>query len=136
MKHTPLKRTGSLKRSQLRSHPKRVDRTDPARIAWKVPHGGFCQCGCDRFALHLERHHIVALSTIRQEGRLDLEFDLRNSLLLHPHCHSWHTDASRRIPLAAVPSVALDFAVELLGRDRAALYMARFYAPSRIASAA
>lgn len=128
MKRSPLSRTSALRRRHsLRARRKPADRTDPARAIWKVPHAGFCQCGCNRFALHLERHHVTTLEAIKAEGRMDVAWDLGNSMLLHELCHSRHTSAFRKIRLEKVPELALAFAVDLLGEDRAALYLARHY---------
>lgn len=122
-RRTPPRRTGPLRR---RRKPVVVDpAVVAAREAWKVPRAGFCACGCDRFALHLERHHVVYEQHVRAEGG-DV-WDLANSILLHPRCHSQHHSAARRIPLAQVPDSALAFAVDLLGEDAAALYFVRRY---------
>lgn len=123
-----MKRTALLRRTPLRSRPKRVDLTDPARVAWKTSQSGWCQCGCDRFSLHLEKHHVTERQTVVREGRPDLEWDPRNGMYLAPICHARHTSAMRRIPLPSVPDAAVAFAVELFGSDlRAAQYLARFY---------
>lgn len=115
-----------MKRSPLKRKP-RVKRDEPGRDAWKASKAGPCQCGCHRFSMHLERHHVIELQRIRQEGRDDLAWDLRNSMLLHPHCHGRHTSAMHRIAIERIPEEALAFAVDLLGEDRAALYIARYY---------
>jgi 5-methylcytosine-specific restriction endonuclease McrA len=117
-----------MKRSPLkRGRRKPIDRTDPDFIAWKIPHGGYCQCQCGTFSMHLERHHVLPLSTLKQLGRLDVAWDLANSMLLAPVCHARHTNAVRRIPLEMVPEAAVAFVVDVLGEDRSVLFFARFY---------
>lgn len=129
-----LRRTPLRTRSQLRSRPKRVDRTDPARIEWKIVHAGPCDCGCHRFSMHLDHHHVVSQQEIKREGREDMLWDPRNGMYLHPLCHERHTRAMRRIPLERVSGAALAFAVDLLGVERAALYVARHYGRERQAA--
>lgn len=125
MKRSPLRR-----RTALLSRPRRENRNDPARLAWKEPHAGWCQCGCDRFSMHLDRHHVTEAQTLRQLGREDLLWNMANSMLLDPHCHANHTSAFRRIPLPAVPEAAIAFAVDLFGSDLAAAdYFSRRYQP-------
>lgn len=123
MKRSPLSRKTLLRRGR----PKPVNRNDPARIAWKEPTGGYCQCGCQRFSMHLEGHHVLEAQLLKREGREDVLWDPRNRMMLAPACHSNHTSAFRRIALKAVPAPAVAFAVEVLGEDRAALYLARMY---------
>lgn len=121
MRRSPLKRY-----TALRSRPKKPTRTE-AEYAWKDHGPGYCQCGCDRYALRRERHHIIERSWLVKNGYGRYEFDQRNSMLLHPLCHARHTSAFRRIPIEAVPEAALAFCVELLGEDRAALELTRRY---------
>ncbi len=124
MKRTPLQR-----RSQLRSRPRTVDRNDPARVAWKVPHSGWCQCGCTPpvFALHLERHHVYPLSKLKQLGRMDQAWTLANSMLLAPQHHRWHTDHFRLIPVQFVPAAAVEFVEGLIGADASLEFFLRAY---------
>lgn len=128
MRRTALRHRKPLQaRSRLRARPKpRAPRT-VAEEAWKIPQSGYCQCGCDRFSIHLHRHHVVTQATVRREG--GDPWAIANSMLLHPDCHMRHHSAFHRIPLPSVPQDAVDFAVRLLGVDRAALYFARFYGP-------
>lgn len=124
-----------MRRSPLRrSRPKPVDRNDPQRQLWKTSHAGFCQCGCGRFAMHLERHHVLDLQVLKREHREDVAWDARNAMLLHPQCHGRHTSAMRRIPLSSVPEAALAFAVDVLGEDRACLFFSRYYGHERAAA--
>lgn len=121
MKRSPLNRY-----TPLRSRPKKLTRTE-AEFAWKDHGPGWCQCGCDRFSMHRERHHVLERSWLKQNGFGKHQWDIRNSMLLAPACHANHTSAFRRIPLESVPEAALAFAVDLLGEDRAALEIARRY---------
>jgi hypothetical protein len=73
---------------------------------------------------------------VRREGG-DV-WSLSNALGVCEHCHMNHHAAFRRIPMRVVPDEALDFAVRLIGRDRALLFFGRFYSavptqPRRIA---
>lgn len=78
-------------------------------------------------------HHIVTRRHVEREGG-DV-WDPRNRMWVGApyaqggrcHCHANHHNAHRRIPLAFVRDEAIDFAVDLLGYDRAALYFARYY---------
>src|SRR6185312_16954391 len=120
MKRTPLKRSGPLRRRRKTAHPAE---DLAAKAAWKDPHAGYCACGCSRFTMHLERHHVVSQERIKQEGRWDLLWDGRNGMYLHPLCHARHTNAFRRIRIERVPMLALLFARELLGEAGAAAYL-------------
>lgn len=64
---------------------------------------------------------------VRREG--GDPWDLRNSMLLGTgcRCHDRHHQAVERIPVRLIPQTAIDFLIELLGPDRAALYTHRFY---------
>lgn len=127
MKRSALRRLTPLKqRTPLKSRPKRVSRTD-AEFAWKDHGAGYCECGCGSYALRRERHHVLERSWLIQNGFGKHIWDQRNGMLLAPHCHERHTNAFRRIPLEAVPESAREFAIELLGFDRAALEIARRY---------
>lgn len=78
-------------------------------------------------------HHIVTRREVERRGG-DV-WDVRNCMWLGApyaqggrcHCHANHHAAHRRIPLALVSDDAVDFAVALLGYDRAVLYFARYY---------
>jgi hypothetical protein len=119
MKRSPLKRY-----TALRSRPKRVSPIEGSFL-WKEPHAGYCQCGCTRFALRLERHHVVYAQHVKAEH--GNEWDMANSMLISNWCHSHHHSGFRRIPLESIPEPALAFGVDLMGEDKAALYFARYY---------
>ena len=74
-------------------------------------------------------HHIVTRNHVEREGG-DV-WDFRNALPVgRPvlcSCHADHHSAKQRIPIYLIPECAHDFAVELLGEDRAAAYWRRYY---------
>lgn len=121
-----MKRSGIKRTKPLRARTRRSPAT-PARLAWGEPTSGNCQCGCDRWALWLEAHHVLTRNRLRQEGRLDVEWDTRNRMYLHKDCHTRHTDAVRRVPISSIPQQAIDFCREILGDGPAGIYLARTY---------
>lgn len=142
VKRSPLKRKKGLTRkaSQLspgrpgsgagtRSGPKRstVDRTtEPGREEWKTTRRGRCAI-CGRSQLIL-RHHVVYEQHVRAAG--GDPWDLRNAMDVGAfcRCHANHHSAVERIPMRLVPDAAADFAMDLFGFARAAVYFARYYA--------
>jgi hypothetical protein len=100
-------------------------RDEPGRAEWQTPIGGLCACGCEQWAPRLERHHVLLESLVRREGGNPWSF--ANSMLVHEHCHRNHHDKFRRFSFDAVPVVAVEFAVDLLGDELAAMYFARHY---------
>lgn len=127
----PLERRTPLRaRAGLRRRPKRqvmtVEQWD-ARLLWKTPTAGFCQCGCGRFSLYLERHHVVSQMKLKQIGRHDQLWNLANGMLLTPTHHEWHTNHARKIKIEYVPEVALAFALDVLGEGGAAAYVSAHY---------
>lgn len=63
------------RRAGLRRRPKRVVESPEqhdARLVWKTPRAGFCECGCERFTLHLEHHHVTTQERLKQLHREDL----------------------------------------------------------------
>ena len=129
MKRSPLKQRTPLKRSRLRSRSDSYSQKrmllEPGRTVWKEQQRGFCQCGCNRFSMHLERHHVVYEQHVRREG--GDPWTLANSMLLHPDCHARHHSGFRRVPVEYVPVEALRFALGLLGEARSAAYFQRYY---------
>jgi 5-methylcytosine-specific restriction endonuclease McrA len=123
---SPLtRRSPRARRQPLRSRRRPVEMT-AERAAWKDTGAGHCQC-CGRFDM-LKGHHVVAAQTIRAEGKPGMLWDLRNRMLVAPHCHEQHTSAFRRFHVDRLPESALEFAREFWGDDlRAALYIARTY---------
>ena len=63
---------------------------------------------------HLQAHHGLSRQRLRRHGLEHLYWDPRNSIpACEEPCHRRHTLALARIPLAALPQAALDFAEEL-----------------------
>lgn len=75
----------------------------------------------------LVRHHVVYEQHVRAAG--GDPWDQANAMLLGTGCtcHADHHSGKARLPVWAIPQTAMDFAIELLGTDRAALYIARYY---------
>jgi hypothetical protein len=115
-----------VKRTPLvaRAGPDR--RSEPGYWAWHTPVRGECDA-CKARGLLL-RHHVILEQHVRVAG--GDPWDLRNAMALGYYacaCHRDHHHAVRRLPLASVPAAAIAFAEQLLGPDRAADYLARFY---------
>lgn len=115
MKRSPLKRRPSPKRT--------VGQKRFSRPMWG-------RCMACRAMGWLTRHHAVQEQVVRREGG-DPE-DLRNGIMLGRHdtcsCHGDHTSHHRKLPLKIMPFSAWQFAVELLGKERAADYFQKMYA--------
>ena len=81
-------------------------------------------CGTRRGPFHL--HHVI----YRQEVRRNRgnQKDPANLMPLCVPCHQDHHARKRPVPLARVPAEAVEFAVRLLGEDRAHVYLTRRYA--------
>lgn len=124
-----MKRTELRRKSALRSRPKHIDRTDPARQAWKTPMWGACSV-CGKVGW-LVNHHVVQAQHIPEE-RPELLYDRRNAMRVGVDatclCHARHTNAFRRIPLALISAPAWEFASELMGEGTARQYFERRYA--------
>jgi 5-methylcytosine-specific restriction endonuclease McrA len=99
---------------------------EPGEMAWKERQSGRCE-NCGVSALRLERHHVIELKHCKAEG-LPL-YDLENSILLCPRCHSRHTSATERLSRRKLSAVALAFGEQRLGVERFGLYLARYYGP-------
>lgn len=103
----------------------RAKRAEPGRAEWKTPVRGKCgACGKEQLCI---RHHVVYEQHVRREG--GDPWDQANAMLVGTRCrcHENHHGAVERIALARIPQTAIDFAIGLLGADRAALYIARYY---------
>lgn len=130
-----MKRTALLRRSELkrRKPPQarlsHVDRTDPARMAWKTPMWGACTV-CGKVGW-LENHHVVQEQHIPEE-RPELRYDLRNAMRVGVEttclCHTRHSNAFQRIPIRLISKLAWEFARELFGEATARAYFERRYA--------
>jgi hypothetical protein len=115
-----------VRRTPLKASPPADHSHEEGYREWKTPTFGRCQ-GCGKPGLR-ERHHVVAEQHVRAEG--GDPYDLRNGMQLgmHCRCHSRHTNAAQRLPLARVPDEAIAFASELFGAGAGA-YLSRHYAP-------
>jgi hypothetical protein len=91
--------------------------------SWKVKWPDKCR-KCDGWAD--ARHHVVYEQHVRKEGgRL---FDLRNGLPLCYDCHvAHHRGGENRLNTRLLFDGHIEFAVELLGPDRAYNYFHRYY---------
>lgn len=105
---------------------------EPGRREWKKPHWGPCAaCGLDD---QLVRHHVVYEQHLRAEGLAGaVVWDLRNALDLGMwcRCHARQHAGAQRLPASLLPAAALEFAVEVFGEGRAALYFSRYYLDDR-----
>ncbi len=114
-----------MRRTPLIPRPPADHSHEPGYREWHAAISGRCEvCGMRG---PLERHHVVAEQVVRREH--GAVWDLSNSLELGRYCacHRRHTNAVSRLPRSAVPPSAERFAVELLGEDRAADYLSRYY---------
>lgn len=102
-------------------------RDQEAQARWRSAAQRKCQHpGCTGHRGRLALHHIVYRQHIVLDGG-DL-WDPRNAMTLCTGCHTSHHNRGNVIPLAAVPSAAVEFATELMGADRADEYLRRRYA--------
>lgn len=118
----------SLRPSPASRRKARAKLAEPGRAAWKAAHSGRCE-GCGRRG-PLVRHHVVEEQDVRRYG--GDPWDLRNAMELgrYCRCHADHHAPNGRgkLPLARVPRAAVEFAVLLVGEDRAVNYLRRHYA--------
>ena len=114
-----------MRRSPLRPKPPPDHRDEPGYWEWKALTWGECAVCGERG--QLERHHVVSEQHVRREG--GDPYALANSMLLglFCRCHSRHTNAAERLPASAITAQNLAFMVSLLGEDRTAGYIARYY---------
>lgn len=73
-----------------------------------------------------ETHHVVEKKKLKQDGRLDLVWDIRNALRLCHGCHAAHTYGYRRVNLQDLTDDNYEFALFFLGRA-ASSYLRRHY---------
>jgi hypothetical protein len=98
---------------------------EAGRSVWKMERTGTCAI-CGRRGRVL-RHHIVYEQHVRREG--GDPWDLANALDVGARClcHAKHHSGAERISLQLIPEVAMAFAVDLMGEDRAVDYFRRYY---------
>ena len=114
-----------MKRSGLRSRPKPHTSIELvlARDFRKAIVKGYCAAPWCREGA-TDAHHIVYEQELRKCCLP--RWDRRDGIALCRPCHDAHHNASRRIPLSALPDQALEFAFEQLG-PRAYDYLKRRY---------
>lgn len=136
MKRTPLKRKKALSTRK----PKQVRRNKPVekfqieadRIAHTFFRGAAAKQGrcqhpdCPKPSAPWDPHHVVYEQHVIKAGFP--KDDTRNALRLCRDCHfnHHHTGGPARIPLAAIPDAAIEYAREVLG-DYAIDYLAAKY---------
>lgn len=154
MKRSPLNRKTPLKqgkalaqRSEMRPSGKPLARAkrrplEPGEAEWKRERYGKCK-RCGEYG-PLVLHHVLLEQIVRrcatpEQIRAGICWDQRNALAIGAPmawngvciCHAAHhnpgTRDDARIPLAKVPTAALEFASELLGPEAAGLYFERRY---------
>ncbi len=132
MKRSPLRR-----KPRPRKQPDELERMAAFKAAAFKPRGippdfhrGCMACGDLLETGGWHAHHVVTQQHIRRaDGDV---WDPRNAMRLCAPCHDAHHSRQRPIPYSAVPPDALEFADELLGRDGAEAFFARYYQPHRV----
>ena len=99
-------------------------------MSGRAPAWACCACAAGRVASSSSNITIlVRAQVVRREG--GDPWDLRNALDVGTEavcrCHARQHSAFQRIPLSRIPDAALDFIIELLGSERAALWLASHY---------
>jgi hypothetical protein len=80
---------------------------------------------CEHKTAPWQAHHIIYEQHVKKEGWP--KYDDRNALRLCNACHARHHDGTTfRIPLAVIPTCAIEYAREVLG-DYANDYLMRHY---------
>lgn len=92
------------------------------RRAW-ADHPKVCE-RCGRRG-YVERHHVIRGQVVRREH--GDRYDPRNRLVLCPRCHPDGAQGAGRLPIAAVPDAAFEFAADLLGPGKAYNELRRWY---------
>jgi len=117
---TPEAAPRPLKRRKRKENP---PGTKAKRAAWYGAREKRCAvCGSKH---GLQGHHTLHRQHLRAEGAD--EWDLRGELTVCDPCHDDHHAAVKRIPVSALREENLVFMAEVLGRDRAIGYGARYY---------
>jgi 5-methylcytosine-specific restriction endonuclease McrA len=122
VKRSPLKR-----RARPRKQPDEIVRMGQFKAS---AFGVSCLACGDLLDGGWHAHHVVTQQHVRRAGG-DV-WDPRNAMRLCTPCHGAHHSRQRPIPYSAVPPDAWDFATELLGRDGAEAFFARYYQPRRV----
>ena len=93
-----------------------ADSDEPAPLMWKwlvLRRDGGCVMAPDGCDGDLQAHHIITQQKLRQVGRDDLRWDVRNGLTLCERHHRRHTRALARVPFELLRPEALEFADEV-----------------------
>lgn len=135
----PLKRNKGLKRGgrlrQRRKGYKAPTRVEQERL--KIAKTGFKQSArgqlvCARCSKTggrqnpWEAHHVITKTYLKRNGLDQWHPDNALRLCVHP-CHEHHTTAFERLHLNCLLDRNIDYAVRLLGEDRAYDYLTRHY---------
>lgn len=86
--------------------------------------------GLKKVTVNWDAHHVIERSFLKREGLV--QFDSRNALRLcaEPgvsNCHGAHTNRSKPLELTMLLDINIEYAVYLLGPDRADLQLRRWY---------
>jgi hypothetical protein len=99
----------------------------PGEVEWKRSRWGRCSaCGQPG---PLVRHHVLLAQIVRLIAP-ERVWDLRNSMDLGMRCpchERHHAGGEHRLPASAIPTAAIAFTRELLGDERARIYLYRRY---------
>jgi hypothetical protein len=135
VKRSPLKRAAALKRTTpLARKPRRrsgaaAARYRPDTTAFREAaraQGACMNPRCPRPDRCWTSHHVVYKQHLIAEKAPDL-FPPADAMRLCVDCHAAYHARSLRLPADVLPPAAVAFAIELLGRERAAAYFARYY---------
>jgi len=118
------RRTDKVKTQPVRTYPgPTIERLPAEFFRWAAQKQERCaSCGTRG---PWDAHHALYEQHLRKEG-FPL-FDPRNALRLCRDCHANHHAGARRIKTASLTTENLAYMVEVLGPDRAELYIARQY---------
>lgn len=123
-----MKRGKPLKRSPIKRRPSKAlsleERAATAAFRAEARWQRCCQvCGAiDRW----DAHHVVERQYLRI-NRLP-QWDPKNALRACERCHRLHTLRIAAIPLTALTDRNIDYAIELLGAEKAVAYLHDNYA--------
>jgi hypothetical protein len=124
---TPLKRTTPIKRARLRPG-RRVHPDREAKLAFQRAAQQQLACmnpACPCPSAPWNAHHIVYRQHLRALGADEWPPEL--ALRLCTDCHDRYHARSLRLTADMLPPTAVAFAVRLLGAERAAAYLDRYY---------
>lgn len=85
---------------------------------------GCCQVNGDT-GVDWDPHHVVRWQDLKRMGLP--RYDRRNALRLSGQVHANHTNGSHKIHTIKLLDCNIDYAVEIMGAERAAQYLRRYY---------